>query len=73
MALDVELRPVIGDDARRLLSSVLQGVQPERDDGRGVLPAEYAEHAAFIMKMVVGLGKQGIVSHQAFSRQKTDI
>ena len=73
MALDVELRAVIRDDACRLLATVLQGVQPERDDSRGVLPAEYAEHAAFVVKMVVGLGQQGSVCHRAVSRQKTDI
>ena len=73
MAFDVELRAVIGDDAGRFLAAVLERVQSERDDCRGVLPAEYAEHAAFVVKMVVGLGQQGNVCHRAFSRQKTDI
>ena len=60
MALDVELRAVIGDDAGRFLAAVLQRVQAERDDRRGVLPAENAEHAAFVVEMVVGLiGRTG--------------
>ena len=41
-------------------------------DGSRVLPAEDAEHAAFVVKMIVGLGKQGI-RHRAVSRQKNDI
>ena len=73
MALDVELRAVIGDDAGRFLAAMLQGVKPERDDCRGVLPPENAEHAAFVVKMIVGLGLQGKVCHRAFSRQKADI
>ena len=56
MALDVELRAVIGDDAGRFLAAMLQRVQAERDDRRGVLPAENAEHAAFVVEMIVGLG-----------------
>ena len=63
MAFDVELRAVIGDDACRLLAAVLQRMQAERDDRRGVLPSEYAEHAAFVMKMIVGLGQQGSICH----------
>ena len=59
MALDVELRAVIGDDAGRLLAAMLQRVQAERDDRRGVLPAEDAEHAAFVVEMVVGLWPAG--------------
>ena len=52
--------PSIGDDAGGFLAAMLQRMQAERDDGRGVLPAEDAEHAAFVVKMVVGLGTQGI-------------
>ena len=54
---------VIGDDAGRFLAAVLQRMQAERDDRRGVLPAENAEHAAFVVEMIVGLGKQGTVCH----------
>ena len=43
---------VEGDNARRLLSAVLEGVQAERDDRRGVRMAEDAEHAAFLMQPV---------------------
>jgi len=56
MALDVELAAVIRDDAGGFLAAMLQGVQPERDDGRRVLPSENAEYAAFVVEMVVGLG-----------------
>jgi len=31
-------------------------MQAKRDDSRGILPAEYAEHAAFVVEMVIGLG-----------------
>ena len=44
--------PVEGDDARRLLSAMLQGVQAERHDRRGVGMAEDAEDAAFLMQPV---------------------
>jgi len=58
MALDVELRAVIGDDAGRFLAAMLQRVQAERDDRRGILPPEDAEHAAFVVEMVIGLGEE---------------
>ena len=62
MALDVELRAVIGDDAGGFLAAMLQRVQAERDDRCGVLPAKNAEHAAFVVEMVVGLvGQQAVV------------
>ena len=60
MALDVELVVVIGDDAGRFLAAMLQSVQPERDDRRRILPAEYAEHAAFIVEMVVGFRRKRV-------------
>ena len=67
MAFDVELSAVIGDDTGRLLTSVLEGVEAECGDRRGVLPPEDAEHAAFVVKMVVGLGRMadrcGYVRH----------
>ena len=44
---------VEGDDAGRLLSAMLQGVQAERDDRRGVGMAEDAEDAAFLVQAVV--------------------
>ena len=62
MAFDMELRAVIGDDAGGFLAAVLQRVQAECDDRRGVLPAENAEHAAFVVEMIVGLvGRQAVV------------
>ena len=51
-AFGMESRSVEGDDARRLLSAVLEGVQPERDDRRGVGMAEDAEDAAFLVQPV---------------------
>ena len=56
MALDVKLRSVIGDDASRLLAAMLQGMQAERDDGRCILTPEDAEHAAFVVEVVVRFG-----------------
>ena len=55
---DVELRAVIGNDAGRLLAAMLERMETERHDGRGVLPAEYAEHAAFVVEMVIGFRRQ---------------
>ena len=67
MPLDVELGAVIGDDAGRLLSAMLQRMKPQRDDRGGVLPSEDAEHAAFVVEMVVGFaGKRfEFTCHQA--------
>ena len=48
----VKPRSVEGDNARRLLSAVLQGVQAERNDRRGVGMAEDAEDAAFFVQPV---------------------
>ena len=67
MAFDVELAAVIGNDAGRFLPAMLQRMQPERDDRRGLLPSQYAEHAAFVVEMVVSLGGEVFfcVSHRA--------
>ena len=76
MAFDMELAAVIGDDAGRLLAAMLQRMQAERDDGRRVLPAENAEHAAFVVEMVVGLGGKQASSASAIgqaSRRKAVI
>ena len=51
----VEALAVERDDARRLLAAMLQGVQTERGDRRGVGMAEDAEHAAFFAQ-AIGLG-----------------
>ena len=50
--LGVESRTVEGDDARRLLSPVLQRMQPQRGDRGGVGMAEDAEYAAFLAQAV---------------------
>ncbi len=53
---------VVGDDAGGFLAAVLQGVEPERHDGRGVVVPVDAEDAAFLAKRVavdvpvVGIG-----------------
>ena len=52
-ALGVEVGAVEGDDAGGLLAAVLQGVQAERGQRRGVLVAEHAEDAAFLAQAVV--------------------
>src|SRR6185312_14747271 len=56
MAFDMELGAVIGHDAGGFLAAMLQRMQAERDDRRGVLPAENAKNAALVVKMVVRFG-----------------
>ena len=51
-ALGMEALAVEGDDAGRLLAAMLQSVQAERGDRRGVGMAEDAEHAAFFAQAV---------------------
>ena len=51
-ALGVEPDAVIGDDARRLLAAMLEGVQPEGDDRGRVGMVEDAEDAAFLAQPV---------------------
>ena len=52
-ALGMEMAAVEGDDAGRLLAAVLQGVQAERGERRGVLVAEDAEDAALLAQAIV--------------------
>ena len=54
-ALGMEALAVEGDDAGGFLAAMLQRVQAERGDGRGVGMAEDAEHAAFLAQPV-GVG-----------------
>ncbi len=51
--MGVELLAVIGDDAGRFLAAMLQRVQAKRRQRRGFGMAEDAEHAAFLVQMVV--------------------
>ncbi len=51
-ALAVKSAAVEGDDARRFLAAVLQGVQSERCDGGGLGMAENAKHAALLAQRV---------------------
>ncbi|GAA4110014.1 hypothetical protein GCM10023067_06850 [Aminobacter aganoensis] len=52
----MELAAIVGDDAGGFLAAMLERMQAQRDDGRCVLPAKYAEHAAFIVEMIISLG-----------------
>jgi hypothetical protein len=52
-AFGVEARAVEGDDAGGFLSAMLEGVQAERDDRRGVGMAEDAEDPTFLAKAIV--------------------
>ena len=47
-ALGMELAPVIGDDARGFLAAMLEGVETERCDSRGIRVVENAEDPAFL-------------------------
>src|SRR6185437_3532243 len=62
-ALEMEARAVERDDAGRLLAAVLQGVQAERRDGRGVGMAENAEDAAFLAQPVAVKVEEGRFGH----------
>ena len=52
LALGVEDAAVEGDDAGGFLAAMLQGVEAERDDRRGVRVAVDAEDAAFLAQGV---------------------
>ena len=52
-AMGVEARTVISDDPRGLLAPMLQRVQTECGNGSGVGDVPDAEHAAFLMELVV--------------------
>ena len=51
-ALGMEARAVERNDAGRLLAAVLQGVEAEHREGRGVRVTEDAEDAAFLAEPV---------------------
>ena len=63
-AMGAELLAVIGDDAGRLLSAMLQRVQAERRERRRLGVAIDPEHAAFLVQMI---GVQGSASPGAAS------
>src|SRR5262245_10136672 len=52
-ALGMEALAVVGDDAGGLLAAMLERVQPERSDRRGIRVAEHAEYAALLTQPVV--------------------
>ena len=60
MPLRDELRAVIGDDARRFLSAMLKRVQTKHGQCSRIGETENAEHAAFLVQLVVveGIGRQ---------------
>ncbi len=61
--LGVELGAVIGDDAGRLLAAVLERVQAERGQGRGIGVPKNTEDPAFLAESIVThLGKPEIES-----------
>jgi hypothetical protein len=49
----MEVLAVVGDDAGCFLSAMLEGVEAERGQRRGVLVAEDAEHPALLAKAIV--------------------
>ena len=53
MLFGVELAPVEGDDAGCLLAAMLERVQTERGQGCSIRMTENAEHAAFLVELVV--------------------
>src|SRR5690606_5939009 len=54
--LGMEALTVERDDAAGLLAAMLQGVQTEDGEGRGILMAEDAEDAALLAELVVVKG-----------------
>jgi hypothetical protein len=65
-AMGMELPAVERDDAAGFLSPMLQGVQAERGERRGVGRAPDAENAAFLVQLVVveGVGGERSAAHQ---------
>ena len=61
--LGVETLTVERDDTRRFLAAVLQSMQPERGNGRGVGVAKNAEHAAFFAQPVCVKIEEGRFCH----------
>lgn len=51
-AFGIEALAIEGDDPRRLLSAVLQGMQTKRGDRRGVRMTKNTEHTAFFAQTV---------------------
>jgi hypothetical protein len=65
VAFGVEALAVEGGDAAGFLAAMLQGVQAQGGDGRGVADAEHAEHAALQAQGVVlgitpGRGREAV-------------
>ena len=60
----MEAPAVEGDNARRFLATMLQGVQAERGDRRGVGMAEYAEHPTFLAQAVAIKVEIEILNHR---------
>jgi hypothetical protein len=64
VALDAELLAVKADDARRLLTPMLERVQAESRQGGGVRMAENAENAALFMQRVLVIGRRQPFRHE---------
>ena len=58
----MELRAVEAGDAGRFLAAVLERVEAQRDEARGVVGTPDAEHAAFLAELVVveRIGRQHV-------------
>ena len=52
---------VEGDDAGSFLAAMLQSVEAQRGERRGIRVAEDAEHAAFLMQAVLFEPGQGLI------------
>ncbi len=61
----VEPLAVEGDDARRLLTAMLQGMKPERGDRRGVWMTENAEDTAFFAQ-TIGIEIENLIRRIGF-------
>ena len=67
--LGVELVAIVGHDARRFLPPVLEGVQAECGQSRGIGVIEDAEYAAFLMQLIaVEVQSSGLLGAHARNR-----
>ena len=68
--MGMEVAAVEADDAGRFLAAVLQGVEAERGYGGGIGHVPDAEHAAFVVELVVvGCGEVKAMPALSYSRQ----
>src|SRR5690606_21698021 len=65
MTLHMKLCSIIRDNAGSFLTAMLQSVQAERYDGGRILPAKDAEHAAFVVKVIIRFGGKHVARRGA--------